>query len=47
VRRDRTIFYERRSEIINYTELVRIIEETRENIIIDEFHRLLTYKNPK
>ena len=40
VRRDKTIFYEKRDENIRYDELVRIIEENKGTIIIDEFHRL-------
>ena len=41
VRRDRSIYFENRNEIINYNELIRIIDEVRnKDIIIDEFHRL-------
>ena len=40
VRRDRTIYYERRSENIRYDELLRIIEEGGRIVIVDEFHRL-------
>lgn len=40
VRRDKTIYYEKRKENINYSELIRIIEETKKVIIVDEFHRL-------
>ncbi len=40
VRRDKTIYYEKRGENITYDELIRIIEENKGVIIIDEFHRL-------
>ncbi len=40
VRKDKTIYYEKRNENINYDEIIRIIEETDKQIIVDEFHRL-------
>lgn len=40
VKRDGGIFHEKRKETINYKELIRIIEESKTKIIIDEFHRL-------
>lgn len=40
VRRDKSIYYEKRNELITYDELVRILDEHKEKIIVDEFHRL-------
>ncbi len=40
VRRDKTVYYEKRNENINVDELLRIIEESKKTIIVDEFHRL-------
>jgi len=41
IRKDKSIFYEKRNEVIRYEELIRIIDENKEKtIIIDEFHRL-------
>ena len=41
VKRDRSIYFENRNEVINYREMMRIVEEFKEKtMIIDEFHRL-------
>ncbi|HDO19227.1 MAG TPA: ATP-binding protein [Thermoplasmatales archaeon] len=41
VRRDRSIYYESRGELIGYDEMKRLVEERDERIVvIDEFHRL-------
>ena len=40
VRRDGSIYYERRNENIRYEELIRMIEDSKGTHIIDEFHRL-------
>ena len=41
VKKDRSIYFENRNEVINYREMIRIIEEFKEKtMIVDEFHRL-------
>ena len=41
VKRDRSIYFENRNEVINYREMIRIMEEFKEKMmIVDEFHRL-------
>ncbi len=41
VRRDRSIYYEQREELISYDEMKRLIEERKERtVVVDEFHRL-------
>jgi hypothetical protein len=41
VRRDRSIYFENRNELITYDELLRLIDEVKDRrVIVDEFHRL-------